>query len=519
MSPSKPEKYALLSVADRSGIIELAYALKELGYTLVASGGTASVLRQAEVEVLDPRELVGDKDLAEGVQGLLHPSILTGISFDRGEPAQKGALDRRGGVPIDLVAVNLYPVAEIVGDAKLSQAEVLDYIDLAGSALLRAAARNFRHVLCLCDPDDYQPTVDLLRQYNRVTPERRQALAAKAFHYSAYYDSTVAQYLGDKLDALPDELVIGLKKTADFSYGENPQQRGALYTLSGARPWGIQAAQLAYGKPLTYGHYLDLETAWELVTEIGEPACAIVKHGVPAGAAAGEKLADAARLAYRCDPRGCFRGTAAVNRELEEDAAAFFAAEYVGCIAAPEFSPRALQILKSKKDIRLVTLPSTLISAHELDLRSIAGGVLLQEKDQQPLSGRVRTVTRRPVSELELKALTLAWHVAKHARTHAAVLCRGAQTLGIGSGQTARLDAIRVALAKSQERHPILAAGLPIVLACDGALSAEHIHEAAQGGVNAVIQPGGTSEDQDAIAAADARNLAMVFTGLRHFRH
>ncbi len=516
---NKRERYALLSVSDRSGIIELAYSLKELGFTLVASGGTASALRQAEIEVIGPRELLDDPDAPEGVQGLLHTNVLAGISTNPNDPAQKGALERRGGVPIELVAVNLYPVAELVGDSTLSQAEVLDYIDLAGSALLRAAARNFRNVLCLCDPDDYQPIVDQLRQYNRVTPERRQALAAKAFHYSAYYDSTVAQYLGDKLDQMPDELVIGLKKSSDFSYGENPQQKGALYTLSGARAWGLPAAQLVYGKPLTYGHYLDLETAWELATEIGEPACAIVKHGVPAGVAVGERLADAARNAYRCDPRGCFRGTAAVNRELEEDAAAFFASEYVSCIAAPQFSPRALQVLKSKKDIRLVTLPSTLVAPHELDLRTIAGGVLLQEKDVQPLAGQVRTVTKRPVAELELQALTLAWHVAKHARTHAAVLCRGGHTIGIGSGQTSRLDAIRVALAKSQERHPILPAGLPIVLASDGALSGEHVQEAAQGGVGAIIQPGGTSEDEDAVAAANARGLAMVFTGVRHFRH
>lgn len=518
MSP-QAERYALLSVSDRSGIIELAYALKELGYRLISSGGTASALRQAELEIVTPDQLLEDPKAAGGLMGLLHPTVLSGISLDRDDPVQRGELDRRGGVPIDLVAVNLYPVGEIVGDAKLSQSEILDYIDLAGSTLLRAAARNFPHVICLCDPDDYQPVVDQLRQYHRITPERRKALAHKAFHYSAYYDSTVAQYLGDKVDKMPDELAIGLKKASDFAYGENPQQRGALYTLSGARPWGIPAAQLVYGKPLTFGHYLDLETAWELATEIGEAACAIVKHAVPAGVASAERLAEAARLAYRCDPRGCFRGTAAVNRELEEDAAAFFAEEYVSCIAAPAFSPRALQVLKSKKDIRLVTLPSTLISAHELDLRTIAGGVLLQEKDQQALAGAVRAVTKRPVSELELKSLTLAWHVAKHSRTHAAVLCRGAHTIGIGSGQTSRLDAIRVALAKSQERHPILPAGLPIVMASDGALSAEHVHEAAQGGVAAVIQPGGSSEDQDAIAAADERMLAMLFTGLRHFRH
>jgi phosphoribosylaminoimidazolecarboxamide formyltransferase / IMP cyclohydrolase len=500
----KKERYALLAVTDRSGIVEFAYALAEFGFTIVSAGGTLNALRQAELKVMDARELIGEPDLAEGRLGLLHPKLLAGLSSAEPE--------------IELVAVNLYPVAEIVGDSKLSQAEVLDYIDLSGSSLLRAAARNFPKVIALCDPDDYQPTIESLRSYKRVAPDRRQKLAAKAFHYTAYYDTTVAQYLGEKWDKLPDELVIGLKKTAELHYGENPQQQGALYTLSGARPWGLNAAQLVYGKPLSYNHYLDLEVAWELATEIGEPACAIVKHAVPAGLASSERLADAARLAYRCDPRGCFRGTAAVNRELDEDAAALLAEEIVACIAAPEFSHKALQILKSKKDIRLVTVPSTLISAHEMDLKAVAGGVLVQEKDHATAENR-RVVTRKQPGEVEMKALRLAWHAAKHARTHAAVLCRGSYAIGIGSGQTSRLDAVRLALVKSQERHPIVPAGLPIVMACDAALSAEHVHEAAQAGVTAIIQPGGSSDDKDAVEAADARGIAMVFTGVRHFRH
>jgi phosphoribosylaminoimidazolecarboxamide formyltransferase/IMP cyclohydrolase len=329
----------------------------------------------------------------------------------------------------------------------------------------------------------------------------------------------VAQYLGEKLEGLPDELVIGLKKTSELRYGENPHQQGALYTLSGARPWGVNAAQLIFGKTLSYNHYLDLDIAWELATEIIEPACAIVKHAVPAGVACAKKLAEAARLAYQGDPRGCFRGTAAVNRELEEDAALFFAEEYIECIAAPQFSPKALSILRTKKDIRLVTLPSTLISAHEIDLRAVAGGVLVQEKNNRIISGELRTPTRRAPGEIEMNSLQIAWHAAKHARTHAAVICRGSNTIGIGSGQTSRLDALRLALVKSQERHPILPAGLPLVLASDGVLSGEHILEAAQGGITALIQPGGSSEDKEAVAACDQKNLAMVFTGLRHFRH
>jgi phosphoribosylaminoimidazolecarboxamide formyltransferase/IMP cyclohydrolase len=517
---AKPERYALLSVTDKTGIIELGYALAGLGFELISYGSTADALRQAELEVLDLREVIKTPDILEGRLGFLHPRILIGLSADRDKPGQMHELERRHAVPIDVLAVNLYPVAEIVGDAKLSQAEILEFIDLAGSALLRAAARNFHHVLPLCDPDDYQPALEILKQSSRLSSaERRQSLAAKAFHYSAYYDSTVAQYLGGPWDKLPDELVIGLKKTVELSYGENPQQQGALYTLSGARPWGINAAQLVHGKPLTYNHYLDLEVAWELATEIGEAACALVKHAVPVGVARSEKLAQAARQALGCDPRGGFQGTAAVNRELDEDAAACFAEQYVSCIAAPQFSHKAMLVLKAKKDIRLVTLASTLISAHELDLKAVAGGVLVQDKDTQPLAGDPKQVTRRAPSEFERKSLLLAWHAAKHARTNAAVICRGSTTIGIGSGQTSRLDAIRLALVKSQERHPILPAGQPMVMACDGALSAEHILEAASGGISAIIQPGGSSEDKDAVEAADQKRLAMLFTGMRHFRH
>lgn len=480
---AEPERRALLSVADRTGIVELAYALKELGFALSAFGGTASALRQAEVVF---EEL---KDMPRHARGW------------------------------DLVAVNLYPLAQLVADSEPTQEEVLASVDLAGSALLRAAARDFTDILVLCDPNDYQAIVELLRRHKRVLPDRRQSLAAKAFHYGAYYDTTVAQYLGGKWERLPEELVIGLKKSVVLHYGENPQQQAALYTFAGARPWGLHAATVVQGKPLSYNHYLDLETAWELAIELVEPACAIVKHAVPAGAACAEKLSEAAKLAYRCDPRGCQRGTAAVNRELDEDAAAFLADEYLGLVAAPSFSEKALRVFKAKKDIRLVTLPSTLVSAHEMDLRAVAGGVLLQDRDQQSLPRETRAVTKRAPTETEALALRLAWRVAKYARTHAAVICRGSHTLGIGSGQTSRMDAVRLALVKSQERHPILPAGLPLVLASDAYLSDEHVLEAAQGGITAIIQPGGSSEDRQAVAAADEKSVAMLFTGVRHYRH
>ncbi|MBI2788741.1 MAG: bifunctional phosphoribosylaminoimidazolecarboxamide formyltransferase/IMP cyclohydrolase [Elusimicrobia bacterium] len=495
---------ALLHVADRTGVVELAHALLGLGFELVATGPTSTALRQAGAAHKTVSDFVGERLPADAL-GLLHPKLIAAITDEKPR--------------VDLVAVNLYPLSQATADPALTQDEVLAYVDPVGPALLRAAARNFKLVIPLCDPDDYQQAVDTLKSYDRMLPDRRQTLAAKAFHYCAYYDSTVAQYLGGQWEEFPDEVVIALKKSADLRYGENPHQAGAFYTLSGARPWGLNAAKLHLGRPLVYGHYLDLETAWELVNAFHEPACAIVKHGVPAGFACGEDLAKAARRAYAGDPRGCFRGTAAVNVEVDAAAAGFFAEEYVSCIAAPEFSPKALQLLKTKKDIRLVTLPSKLISAHELDLRAVAGGMLVQERDQRPFVGDLKTMSRRQPTDREMRGLVVAWHTAMHARTHAAVIARGTAVIGVGSGQTSRLDAVRLASVKSQERHPILAAGEPLVLASDGALTAEHVLAAADGGATAVIHPGGAAEDRDAAEAADSRGVALVSTGVRHFKH
>ena len=500
----RPPRTALLHVADRTGIVELAYALHELGFQIVATGPTATALRQAEAAHVSVSQFLGERLPADAL-GLLHPKLVAAIGG-----AKPG---------IDLVAVNLYPLAQAAADPNLSQDEVLAYVDPLGPALLRAAARNFKAVVPLCDPDDYLQAVDTFKAYDRMLPDRRQALAAKAFHHCAYYDSTVAQYLGGQWEEFPDEVVVALKKSVDLRYGENPHQAGAFYTLSGARPWGLNEARLHFGRPLAYGHYLDLETAWELVTSFTEPACAIVKHGVPAGLACGEDLAKAARRAYAGDPRGCFRGTAAVNGEVDAKAAEFFAEEFVGCLAAPEFSTRALQLLKTKKDVRLVTLPSKLIAPRELDLRAVAGGMLVQHRDQRPFIGEWKTASRRAPTERECASLAVAWHAAMHARTHAAVIGRGAATIGIGSGQTSRLDAVRLAVVKSQERHPILATGEPVVLASDGALTSEHVLAAADGGVTAVIHPGGAASDRDAADAADRRGMALVATGVRHFKH
>ncbi|MEE8425131.1 MAG: bifunctional phosphoribosylaminoimidazolecarboxamide formyltransferase/IMP cyclohydrolase [Elusimicrobiota bacterium] len=512
------QKTALLSVADTTGIVEFSQGLHEAGFAIISSGQTAATLKKAKIPFKPVAELTRYPDICGGRLRLTHPRLLGGIIADRGAGEQMRDLDREGIPPIDLVAVNLYPLSEVFKGGGAPTGELMDFLDVSSSALLRAAARNFNHVVTVCDPADYPAVLDSVRGKG-LTVERSQSLAAKAFYYISYYDSTVAQYLSDAMEKLPDEMIISLKKTADLRYGANPHQGAALYGRSGSRPWGLIAAELLFGKPLSYGHYIGMDRAAELVAEFQEPACAITKLANPAGAASCENLGEAARQAYLSDPEGCTGGIAAFNREVDKDAAAVLAPEYLECIAAPDFSTEAMDMLRTKKDVRLVRLPSLLLSANETDIKTISGGVILQDRDHSTAPETHKVVSRRKPTPLEIPAMQLASKVAKHALSHSAVLAHASATLGIAAGQTARIDAVRLAIVKSQERHPVVPPTQPMALASDGALSPRHLQEAAANGISAVIQPGGTSEDRDSIQVADELDLAMIFTGTRHFRH
>ncbi|MFH1723929.1 MAG: bifunctional phosphoribosylaminoimidazolecarboxamide formyltransferase/IMP cyclohydrolase [Elusimicrobiota bacterium] len=513
------KKTALLSLADKTGIVEFAAGLSQLGYEILASGSTARTLAQAEITVRDIPELTGYPDICQGRLRLFHPRLFGGVVADRNVGDQMRDLDREGIPPIDLVAVTLYPLAQVLESGDLPGKEVMDFLDVSGSALLRAAARNFHHVIALCDPRDYTSVLETLRQGKGLTLDRSQSLAAKAFNYISYYDSTIAQYLGMAMEKLPDEMLVSLKKVAELRFGENYHQNAALYNLSGARPWGFNAATLLYGKPLSYNHYLSMDRAAELAAEFRQPSCAIVKYGNPAGAATSERLGDAARWAYESDPAGCTGGVAAFNREVDAEAAGALASEYLECIVAPDFSGESLDILRAKRDVRLVRLPSLLLSPNESDMKTISGGVLIQDKDNPASPRSFKSVAKRSPSDLETTAIEFAWRVCKHAPTHAAVLARGLTTLGIGGGQTTRLDAVRIAVAKSQDRHPVVTPSMPMVLASDGPLGSQEVRAAAAAGVGAVIHPGGSSDDKQTIALADELGISMVFTGIRHFRH
>ncbi|MBI3300331.1 MAG: bifunctional phosphoribosylaminoimidazolecarboxamide formyltransferase/IMP cyclohydrolase [Elusimicrobia bacterium] len=514
-----PKKTALLSVADITGIVEFAHGLSELGWDLVSSGLTAKTLRQAEIPVREVVELTKAADLVAGRVRLLQPRLFGGILADRSDAKQLRELEIEGIPLVELVAVNLYPLSQVLESGQMSQREAMDFLDVSGAALLRASARSFHSVIPLCDPRDYRAVLDVLAQGKGLGVEQGRRLASKAFNYISYYDSTVAQYLSDgSAESLPDELILSLKKTTELRYGENPHQGAAIYNRSGARPWGLNAADLISGRPLAFNHYLSMDRAVDLVGEFARPACAIVKFANPAGAAWAERSGEAARLAYAADPSGCTGGVAAFNREVDADAAKVLATEYIECVVAPDYTSDALDALRAKKDLRLVRLPSLLLSAREVDVKTISGGVLVQDRDNPTAPEAFKAVSKRAPSELETAALDFAWRVSKHTTTFSAVLARGTATLGVAGGQTTRLDAVRLAIVKAQERHPVISPALPTVLAADGALERREFEEAAQAGVTAVILAGGTRLDPDCVSAADDLGLALVFTGKRHYR-
>ncbi|MFH1619866.1 MAG: bifunctional phosphoribosylaminoimidazolecarboxamide formyltransferase/IMP cyclohydrolase [bacterium] len=499
------EKTAYLSVTDKTGIADLADGLIQAGFHVYSSGSTAKTLRQAEhiiEEIPDPPPRCESVIKALGA----NPDVPQVEEFPVPKPS--------------VVAANLYPLAQVLKQKDLSIEELPHYLDIWTSALLRTAARAFNDTIVLCDPLDYGPTVEALLEFGELSLERRRHLASKAYSYCAYYDSTIAQYLMEKRDLMmTDELVMGLKKICDLPYGENPHQKSALYSLSGARNWGVTALKELQGKPLNLNHYLDLDTSWDLAGEFDEPACAMVKHCHPCGVACSSNLSEAFRLAFRADPQGALGGTAALNRQVDAETARVLTEEFVECVVAPDYSEEALAILKLKKVLHILSLPSTLLSPGELQIYSVSGGVLLEEKNNQTFLRETGQVTKRLPSDIELHSLKFAWKVAKHAKSYAVVLVQGTRTVGIGTGQPSRLDSLKIALNKAAEKHPIVDPHAPIVLASDCSLPLKCLHEAAKAGITAIIQPGGAPEDKDCVSVCDSRNMTMLFTGIRHLKH
>jgi len=513
-------KRALLSVTDKTGIVDLAHRLTELGAEVVSTGGTAQTLRQAEIAVTEVSKVTGFPEILDGRVKTLHPNIFGGLLALPEKPEHASAMQEYGITPFDLVAVNLYPFEKVIDSKSLSDDELIEYVDIGGVALLRAAAKNYKNVIVVSDPDDYGMVLDEIQSPRGISEKLRHKLAVKAFTHTAHYDSVISSYLKTRWgikDKFPEEKTIALRKLRKLRYGENPHQEAALYKESGTPAWGVVSANILQGKEISFNNYLDCEAAWQVALSFTEPACAIIKHNNPCGVATGNSPAEAYRWALMCDPVSAYGGIVSFNRAVDRETAEELSKLFLECVIAPAFHPEAKEILKSKRNLRLLEQPAGLSNPYELDVRRISGGYLVQDVDRPPVPD-LKLVTKRAPTDIEKGSLDFAWRVAKHVKSNAIVLARGHQTVGIGAGQMSRIDSIKIAAMKMNQAK--LNVGESLVMASDAFFPfRDVVDEAAKIGVQAIVQPGGSMRDQESIQAADENNIAMIFTGIRHFRH
>ena len=506
----------LLSVTDKTGILEFASALAAMGAELISTGGTARLIRDAGIPVADVSDVTGFPEMLDGRVKTMHPSVAGGILAMRGNPEHMAAIQAHGIVPIDMVVVNLYRFEEVAARASAPLAELIENIDIGGPTMLRAAAKNYQDVAVVTGPEDYPSVIEEMRASGgELSLGTRWRLAKKVFRTTAGYDSAISARL-EQVDAagpLPRDLAIRAPKLMDLRYGENPHQAAALYGRPGQ---GIAGAAQLHGKELSYNNLVDLDAAWQLVNEFERPAVAIVKHTNPCGCAEQESLVEAYRKAFEADPVSAYGGVIGINRPIDEETAREIAKTFIEAIAAPDYSAEAVAVLAAKKNLRLMRVaPGADLQVVELAVKSISGGYLAQTADSARLDRAAAVVkTQRAPSEAEWAALEFGWKVAKHVKSNAIVYARAGQTVGVGAGQMSRVDSVKLGATK---------AVLPVagtVVASDAFFPfADGVEAAVQNGATAFIQPGGSVRDAEVVAAADRLGVAMVFTGVRHFRH
>jgi phosphoribosylaminoimidazolecarboxamide formyltransferase / IMP cyclohydrolase len=513
---------ALLSVSDKSGVVELARALGALGVQIISTGGTARLLEKEGVAVIEVSAHTGFPEMLDGRVKTLHPKIHGGLLARRDEAAHLAAIRDAGIAPIDLVVVNLYPFEATVADPDCRLEDAVENIDIGGPAMLRSAAKNHAAVTVLIDPADYPRVLDQIRSSGGVPDEMRFALASKAFAHTAAYDGAIANYLhsldraGKRLE-YPDVLNLQLLKVDDLRYGENPHQTAAFYRDPHPAAGSLALARQLQGKELSYNNLADADAAWECVKSFSDPACVIVKHANPCGAAIGRSLADAYGKALKTDPVSAFGGILAFNRALDAATAEAIGQQFAEVIVAPGVESEAQKLLSRKANLRLLEVPLA-HQAQAHDYKRIGGGLLVQASDSKVLDAKdFRVMSRQQPSAAQWDDLRFAWCVAKYVKSNAIVFCGAGATLGIGAGQMSRVDSARIASLKAA------GAGLDLkgsAVASDAFFPfRDGLDVVVDAGAAAVIQPGGSVRDAEVIAAADERGVAMVFTGVRHFRH
>jgi len=521
---------ALLSVSDKSGLADLGAALARHGVELVSTGGTAKALREAGLEVRDISDLTGFPEMMDGRVKTLHPKVHGGLLGVRDDPEHEKAMREHGIPAIDLVVVNLYPFAQTVARGA-ERDEIVENIDIGGPSMVRSAAKNHAFVAIVTDPADYPALIEALDSNDGMTSyDFRKLLASKAFSATAAYDSMIASWFAfaDQGETLPDRLPVVMQRAESLRYGENPHQSAALYVPAAPQARGIAQAEQMQGKELSYNNYNDADAALELAAEFrdGDPACVIVKHANPCGVAVAGTLLEAYQAALACDPVSAFGGIVAVNRPLSRADAEAITGIFTEVVIAPDADAEARQAFAAKKNLRLLLTGELPDPARPgLTLKSIAGGYLVQSRD----NGRVgradlKIVTKRAPTEQELADCLFAWTVAKHVKSNAIVYAKNGATAGIGAGQMNRVESARIAAWKAKDAAVRAGWAEPMTVGSAVASDAffpfaDGLLTAVEAGATAVIQPGGSIRDEEVIAAADEAGLAMVFTGMRHFRH
>ncbi len=505
---------ALLSVSDKTGIVEFAAGLHALGIRIISTGGTASTIAEAGVPVTTVSTVTGFPEILGGRVKTLHPHIHGGLLAQRNNVHHMEQLAKHGIEPIDLVVVNLYPFEATLHREGALDGEIIENIDIGGPAMLRASAKNYEHVVVVVNPQHYQQILEFLRTDDDVPMPIRKQLAMEAFSHTAYYDATISAWFARQSDMLfPHETALPLRKEFSLRYGENPHQQAALYGRF------TTIFTTLHGKELSYNNILDIDAAARLSLEFTEPTVCIIKHTNPCGVGSAANLVDAWDKAFATDAVSPFGGIVCVNREVDESFANHIHSIFTEVIIAPSFTAAALEQLRKKKDRRLVAVNTDrLMASHGMEVRSVSGGILVQQSDSPLLDEQtVHVVTKRHPSSAELAAMMFAWKVAKHVKSNAIVYALPDRTLAIGAGQMSRLDSARIAVRKAADANLDLSG---CAVASDAFFPfADGLLQAAEAGARCVIQPGGSVRDEEVIAAADEKGLAMMFTGMRHFKH
>jgi phosphoribosylaminoimidazolecarboxamide formyltransferase / IMP cyclohydrolase len=501
---------ALISVSDKTGLVEFARGLTDAGVELISSGGTAEAIRAEGIPVTTVSELTGAPEMLDGRVKTLHPKIHGGILADRRKPDHLHQLEEQGIAPIDLVVCNLYPFEQTVSHPGVALDDAVEQIDIGGPAMVRAAAKNLHSVGVLVNPSRYEQVVDEIVATGELSEVTRRKLALEAFRHTAAYDMAIAAYLSDG-DALPQRLLVAADKVLDLRYGENPHQSGAFYRSAG-RKIGLAAAEQLHGKELSYNNLLDADAAWKLVGELGGCGSAIIKHSNPCGVAVADSLEESYARALDCDRTSAFGGIVALNRTCDGATAEAIAGIFTEVVIAPDYEGDALKVLTGKKNLRV--LRAREYREDGLELRAIGGGFLVQTADSSDTAEEARVVTQARPTDEQWEDLRFAWVVAKHVKSNAIVLARERTAVGIGAGQMSRVESTELAARRAGDRATGTACASDAFFPFRDGLDA-----AVAAGARAVIQPGGSVRDDEVIAAADEHGIPMVFTGRRHFRH